>query len=239
MHFTKPSLTSFIAYLLMFLSLCMIAFSIYSLIRVDVLREWSLELPNSDIHAGDTIIVQSKYKKLMEVDGDAEHYIDCDSTSGARLSYLLNKREANRAPGKRSTAVEITLPTNITSLPAECSIRIVVKYRVIPFKETVEINQTKDFTLLPSPGAGSAAVIQSTTQTNPVPALGVSHVRTTSVVRSSSIQNTQPAQPVQSNTVQPQPTQPTTNTPDITNNPPQEPEQQCVLALLGLNVLCI
>lgn len=155
-----------ITYLFISLSILLLSFTTYSLIKIDVIEDktWNLILPEGEIRAGDTIYVQSQYNKLRQVEGSAERYVECWTEDHILVVYLVSKAVANRAAGKGGTGLPIPIPSNIPDLPTLCHIRVVVKYHVLPFRNVIEVKSTKDFMLLPASASTESPTSTGTNQ---------------------------------------------------------------------------
>jgi hypothetical protein len=175
-----PRRANLIAGLLFALSGAILAWTVYTNLNIDVIddKSWRLVLPAGDIHAGDTIYVKSEYKKLRQVEGQAERYIECWTKDQVQVAYLVSKAVANRAKGTGGTGLPIPIPANIPDLPARCSIRVVVKYHVLPLRDVIEVKSSPEFKLL---RAGDSSESSDATGTNPVPSQPVSQSQDFSV----------------------------------------------------------
>lgn len=199
--------------ILLLLTLVMLAITVTLTIDIRVLANWSLVLPAGDIHAGDTIVIQSIYGKLRPITGTATRYIECNNTQGVTIRYKLNDAVADSAPGHTGTGVVLQLPTQVfieklisKPLPTICSISLSVRYPVYPWHPVYEFAQTKSFTLLSA--ATSTTSAQSTTRTSQPLASDPSQTSSTSNASSSSSQSISATQPNQSDVSQ----QPATTT---------------------------
>jgi hypothetical protein len=129
---------------------------VYFAMNIEVIKDWTLTLPNSDIHAGDTIVVASRYTKLKQVRGTSVRSLECQSTPGIFVSYPLSKVSANRAPGNTGTGIIVTMPEQligVQKLPDTCRVCIALSYPVLPGRTVPYFKCTKNFTLLPVPGS--------------------------------------------------------------------------------------
>lgn len=136
--------------ILFILSLLILGSTAYYVSDIKVIQDWKLTLPDKPIHAGDTIIVASTYTKLREVTGEATRYVDCWTKDNILISYPINVAIADRASGvKKGTGLILVMPTVIPDLPAKCSIRVNIKYKVLPLRTVHVTNTTAEFTLLP------------------------------------------------------------------------------------------
>jgi len=153
-----PSHANLITYSLFILSGLIFAWTVYTNLTVDVIddKSWHLVLPAGEIRAGQTIYVKSEYRKLRQVEGNAERYIECRTKDGVQVAYLVSKAVANRAKGSGGTGLPIPIPDNIPDLPARCNIRVVVKYHVMPLRDVIEVKSSKDFTLLRADASGGS-----------------------------------------------------------------------------------
>lgn len=142
---------SLIAYSLITLALVIIFSTTYFVWNIDVVRDWKLVVPQQPIHAGDTIIVESRYTKLRDITpGYAKRYIDCQNKDGLTVSYQINEAIADKTAGeKKATGIEMVMPTIIPNLPATCAIRITVSYPVLPLRTVLETNTSDSFELQP------------------------------------------------------------------------------------------
>lgn len=187
---------------------------VYFAMNIEVIKDWTLTLPNQDIHTGDTIVVASRYMKLKQVKGTSQRSIECQSTPGIFVSYPLNKVTANRAAGKTGTGIIVTIPTKMAGInnpPDTCHICVALSYPVLPGRNVPYFKCTKNFTLLPEPvNQTSTAESQSPSS---VSNLSYSYPSITSLPN-----NTANPSPEQSDTSQPQESTPTP-TPDPTPQP--------------------
>lgn len=133
-----------------------IAVVIFALIMVyilvvptEVLKDWTITVPEGDHYVGDTMPVVYHYTKVMNVSGTAKRYIECRTIGATYTRYPLSEAEANHTAGTRTgTGLFVTIP-NIPQVPTKCHITISVVYTVYSFKKQNESAQSKDFTVLP------------------------------------------------------------------------------------------
>ena len=185
--------------LLLFASLAVLAVTFAYNTNITVLKDWQIVLPTGDIHAGDTVIVQSIYTKLRSVKGTAVRYIECKTGTGIYVRYPLSTAIADHAPGvAKGTGFVAKMPTGIPT-PASCMISINVTYKVYPWRSVTEFATSRQFTLL-SP-VSLASVSASATQTNQLP----TQSSDSSPVQFSSSNTTPATTPTQSNNVQASP----------------------------------
>lgn len=162
-----PRRPNLIAGLLFALSGVIFGWTVYTNLTIDVIenKSWRLVLPEGDIRAGQTIYVKSEYTKLRQVEGQAERYIECWTKDQVQVAYLVSTANANRAKGTGGTGFPVPLPANIPDLPARCSIRVVIKYHVLPLRDVIEVNSSPEFTLL---RADASSESSDATGTSPV-----------------------------------------------------------------------
>lgn len=196
--------TKILSRLLFLTSVCILVGVVYFAMNIQVIKDWSLTLPSGPIHAGDTIVVASRYTKLKQVKGTSVRSLECESTPGIFVSYQLNKVAANRAPGSTGTGVVVKMPTvfaGINKLPDTCHVCIALTYPVLPGRTVPYFKCTKNFTLLP--------VVSN--QTSTAGSQSQTSVSEGSVSDSSFSNTTPQSPPPQSNNVQapqPAPTKP-------------------------------
>lgn len=151
----KPTLrninfTRIFTKLLIVASLVVLASTAYFVVKLDVLVDWRIEIPTAtEYHAGDTIVVESIYTKLRQVEGEARRYVECETRPGVYVSYLVNEVPADRRAGSGGTGIEIPIPRGIANLPTDCRIRISIDYPVLPFRHVTEVATSDTFRLLP------------------------------------------------------------------------------------------
>lgn len=168
MKLSIPNKTKLASYVLFVFSAVVLGFSIYFTTNIHVLDNWTLEAPAGPLHAGDAVVLISKYTKLKDVDGTAKRYIECRNDNNVFIRYQLNEALADRAAGAAGTGIPVKIPSNIPNLPTTCRFSISIEYHVLPFKPTPEKNQTKEFHLLPPVVASTpplTAIRQSSAQT--------------------------------------------------------------------------
>lgn len=145
----KPSKTAIVSYILFGIAGGMMLFSISMLARVDVLDNWRLVLPAGEIHAGDTVVVQSLYEKKLDVTGKATRYIECKTKNGLYVRYPVSTATANRPSGVAGTGIVFTAPEVIPDLPTTCKFTITIDYEVLAFRHVIESQSSAEFQLLP------------------------------------------------------------------------------------------
>lgn len=161
------------SYALFILSGAMALATITATLSVDVIKNWKLTLPPSEIHAGQTIVVQSEFTKLKAVKGIARRSVECVNIRGVYLKYLLNEAVAEAPPGRGGIGMVLKMPTDVPNLPTKCRISVNVDYQVYPWRTVTEFVRSADFDLLPPLPCGFSC--QETTETSQSPALaGVS-----------------------------------------------------------------
>lgn len=164
--FSNLTKTRVVSYVLFVLSGVILAVAIYMNMSIDVLDNWRLVLPKQEIHAGETIVVQSLYEKKLSVTGKATRYVECENRPGVFVRYPVSEAIANRGAGKTGTGIEILIPDNIPSLPATCKITIVIDYEIAFWRHVIEQNSSATFTLLPEREKSQTEdVSQETSQT--------------------------------------------------------------------------
>lgn len=159
---TLPNRTMLLSYALFAFSVIFLLLTLYFTSNIKVIENWKLSIPGEPIHAGDEVVLISSYKKTRNVDGQARRYIECKNHDGLFIRYPLSEANADRKAGNAGTGIPVKVPYNIPDLPAECFFSITISYPVLPFKPTVEKQQTQHFRLLPANSSPR-------TQTNPVP----------------------------------------------------------------------
>lgn len=137
-----------LAYGFFSVSLLVLTFSFSLIARVDVLKDWTLELPAGEIHAGDQVVVESIYTKTMDVTGEASRFIECKSDR-AYVRYPVSKAVANRSAGSTGTGIVFVIPKVIPDLPATCRMNVTIDYEVLAFRHVIESNTSSEFQLLP------------------------------------------------------------------------------------------
>lgn len=175
-------------YFMMVLSAIFIAASVYMTFSIDVLKDWTLTLPQQEVHAKDTITIQSVYTKVMSVKGESFRYLDCKNKNGITIRYPLNQAIADRAAQKGGTGVVVIMPDNVPDLPAKCKVSVVIDYPVLPWRHVIETQETKEFTLLPARTASAVdaqSAMPGTSQTQPQ-VTGQSSVSSSQIASSSS-----------------------------------------------------
>jgi len=171
--------TNIVTALLFLLSGSILGWTIYSNFTIDVLddKTWRLILPTGDIHAGQTILVKSEYRKLRTVEGQAQRYIECWTRENIQVSYLVSTAVADRAKGTGGTGLPIPIPANIPGLPIKCDIRVVIKYHVLPLRDVIEVKTSQNFTLLSANVSGASSGAKGT---SPIPSPPVSQSQNSS-----------------------------------------------------------
>jgi hypothetical protein len=157
-----PSKSSIVTNIMFALSIIIFLSTVIFTMRIDVVKDWRLELPQGEIHAGDTIVVSSMYTKLRDVSGESKRYVECKNQNGVPIRYEINQAVANRKSGKGGTGIEIVVP-DIPNLPKMCKIQVSICYKVIPLKCSYENNETTEFQLLPKLGGSLDASQEATT----------------------------------------------------------------------------
>jgi hypothetical protein len=166
----KHNLTSIITYLLLVLSIGIFFGTTYFVMNIKVLDDWQLTLPAGEIHVGDTVVLQSSYKKLREAGGESVRYIQCQNRNGVWIRYELNRATANRQAGVGGTGVVLTVRRDIADVPTTCKFTISIRYDVLPFRDVYVSNETKQFKLLTERTEPASGVSAATTENNQSPA---------------------------------------------------------------------
>ena len=143
------SKTQITSYILFMVSGLILLATIYMNIKVDVLKDWRLVLPQQEIRIGDTIVVQSLYTKTMNVTGESIRYIECKTSNGVYIRYPVSEAKANRAAGTSGTGVPIVVPETIPNVPTRCRINITIDYEIYLLRHVVESANSDEFELLP------------------------------------------------------------------------------------------
>lgn len=147
---TKPSKTAVASYVFFAISAVMLLFSFTMIMKVDVLANWRLVLPEGALHAGDTVVLQSLYDKKLDVTGEATRYIECKTKdTNIFVRYPVSKSVANRPAGLTGTGIVIAIPEVIPDLPATCKFTISIDYEVLAFRHVIETQSSDEFSLLP------------------------------------------------------------------------------------------
>lgn len=206
---TLPRRATVISSLLFGASAVILAGVIYFALNIQVLKDWTLTAPPGDKALGDTFVVASRYTKIRQVTGKSVRTLECAYTPGVYISYPLDKRAANRAPGKAGTGVVVTIPSYLKGtqkLPAQCHVCVALTYPVLPFRNVPYFKCTNpDFRLVSSLPVHSVGVTAPTIQTSPTPTVSESAPRSDSQVQASSSNTTPSATSPQPNNVQPAP----------------------------------
>lgn len=203
MRLHAPKLINVLSFVLFATSAAILVGVVVFTVNIDVLTNWNLALPSGDIHAGDTVLIESTYTKLRAVTGTAHRYLDCENGTNSFIRYAINQAVADHAPGgKTGTGITLKIPTDVPDLPATCRVSVNVVYKVYPWRSVTEFNSTKDFTLLPALSAAPAVVSEVTTQTNQSLVVDQGQVSGSASSPSSSQPTTTPT-PAQSNIQQP------------------------------------
>lgn len=223
-----PSRANIITGTLLTASLVMIVGVVYFAFSIQVITNWRLTPPTGDIHAGDTIIVASRYTKLRQVTGTSRRTLECQTQPGIYLSTPLNRVDANRAPGTTGTGVLVTIPKaikGIASLPDPCHVCIALAYPVLPFRTVPYFKCTKDFMLLPAVVSESPAASQTTP--SQVAVISPAQVRSFVISSSNDIPISTPQQQDGLQSAQPAPAEP--SDPQPVNPQPQPSGLQQIL----------
>lgn len=144
------SSTQFTSYVLFALSIVILAMAAYMNFRIDVLSDWRLELPKDDIHIGDVIVVESIYKKELDVSGKSTRYIECKNERGIFIRYPISEATANRSSGKNGTGIIMKIPNSIPDAPVTCRINVTIDYEIMAWRHVIESQNSKTFTLYPA-----------------------------------------------------------------------------------------
>lgn len=133
------------------MSILLLLSTAYSLSTITVLEDWRISINNdvNNIHAGDTVVIQSTYNKLHNTSGTATRYITCLNRSDLWVRYELNRATSNRGKGKGGTGIILVIRRDIADLPTKCKFEIAIEYEVMPFKKVNVHNQTQEFELKP------------------------------------------------------------------------------------------
>lgn len=149
-HRSQLTRTKALSYFFFGLSVLILASTVYFIFTVQVLKNWTIDIPTTQIHAGDTVLLVSHYTKTRDIDGVAVHYIECKSpVNQAFIRYPINTSVANRQAGTGVAGIPVVVPTNIPGLPETCKFSTSVTYDVLPFKKTYQKSSSKEFTLYP------------------------------------------------------------------------------------------
>lgn len=154
MAFRRPNATQLVSAVLFMMSAVLVGASVYMNASVDVLEDWRLELPQQEVHAGDTLVVQSIYKKTLDVSGKATRYIECQNPSGVYIRYPISEAVANRASGSTGTGVVMVVPLTIPDVPTTCRVNITIDYEVLLWRHVIESVNSSEFKLLPARQGG-------------------------------------------------------------------------------------
>lgn len=123
--------------------------------KVDVLQDWKLSIVNKkEYKAGDTITVSSKFKKVSDVSGSAQRFINCKTSSGSYTQYPLAQSRASSPMTngeERNAEVVFRIPVDLTGLPSMCYVSIDIEYSINSFRRHQEHAQTEEFKVKPSP----------------------------------------------------------------------------------------
>ncbi len=117
---------------------------------VDVLKNWTITVPNASYQAGDTITLRSQYTKVSGVSGKAFRYLECHQNS-VWVRYALQSAEANRPPSRatQATGLVLELPSDLPNLPMTCRVTISIDYEIYSFRKFNEYNASNTFDLQP------------------------------------------------------------------------------------------
>ena len=209
-----------LSYLLLLLSAITLVATVYFLSNIKVLENWKLSIPNTEIHVGDTVTIESTYNKLRDTSGESTRYITCKNKAGLWVRYELNRATSDRAKGKGGTGIVVIIRRDIADVPTQCKFEVAIRYEVLPFRSVHVVNETNTFTLYPEKVTESSSNESLTaTQTSQSPTAPPS--RSNSSV--SYPNNTPPAQQLPSNSSQqsdnpaPEPSPPTPQQPSLIN----------------------
>jgi hypothetical protein len=197
------SRANLIAYTLTTLSVGILITTSYFLLNIKVIENWKLTVKQTDIHVGDTVVLESTYHKLRTTGSDSEsiRYIICRNREKVWVRYELNRATANRAVGVGGTGIPVTIRRDIADVPTTCKFNIVISYKVLPFRTVVVTNDSNEFLVQPERTTEESSSVTSIVSTPSQVQLSSVVVRP--VAQTSSSNLTPVATPAQSNNVQP------------------------------------
>lgn len=125
--------------------LAVLVFAVILLAPITILRDWTISVPNSTYHLGDTIQLHTSSQKLRKAGGPVERTIECDKGKDSTVSYPLNNSQARSGPGLNHATYELKVPLVITNIPTTCRVVIAVDYQIYGFRHITENTVSNDF----------------------------------------------------------------------------------------------
>lgn len=135
-------------YVLAIAILCATALATFLFIAPEtVLKDWRVVAPTGNYHVGETIVVQSLFTKLKDVDGVSHRSLLCTDPQGATVAYMINDAIANhQAQSKAGVGVPVTIPLVVT--PTKCKLAISIEYKIYPFRTITEYATSNSFNVV-------------------------------------------------------------------------------------------
>lgn len=119
------------------------------LFPVNVLDDWTLTLSGKDYYLGDTLTIESSYKKNVNAKGTSTRYLECRNSNNVFVRYQLNEATGDKPASRSSTGIIVKIPAVIAevTLPTKCYFSISVVYDLYPRRAEPEYARTEEFTL--------------------------------------------------------------------------------------------
>ena len=143
---------------------------------LDVLKDWTISVPDQEYAVGEAVTVKSQAVKLVPAEGTATRFLKCSaSANDGDREVEIDSLVVNRPVGQRtSTGNDIRVP-DVPDLPRRCKLHIAVKYDIYPLlrEQFFEYAETGYFTVV-APRSNKETksadqAVSTPTPTSPVP----------------------------------------------------------------------
>ena len=125
-------------------------FILFATIRsVDVLKDWSLNTNKPSYVEGETIEVNSRVNKLIDVKGESRRFIYC-TYDNRETGYEVSVKGVNSSVGKNSSIIITAAPMGVRPLPQSCYLLVQIRYSLpmsYGFRVHTEENRSNTFNI--------------------------------------------------------------------------------------------